>query len=103
MLLANSLVQIRGPRQPERTDFPETQHNNQSHWSYVPEPIPGDKSRPPVGQPDARHVSFLHDGKIFDCRTQLALQVSPPHQYSEYPDVPTTDVSLHRVCLAVIG
>ena len=36
-------------------------------------------------------------------RTQLSLQVSPPRQYSECPDVLTTNVSLHRVCLALIG
>ncbi len=50
VLLANSLFQIRGPRQPQLTDLLETQHDNQSHLSYV-------------GQPDARHVSFLLDGQ----------------------------------------
>ena len=58
VLLANSLLQIRGPRQPEHTGFPKTQHNHQSHWSNA--------------QP-------------------------------EYPDGPMADVSLRRICLAVIG
>ena len=35
--------------------------------------------------------------------TKLVIQVSPPRQYSEVPDVLTMNVSLHRVCLAVIG
>ena len=68
VLLTNSLFQIRGPRQPEPTDFLETQHNNQSHCSYVQEHNPGDESRA-----------------------------------SRPPDVTTTNVGLHRVCLAVIG
>ena len=36
-------------------------------------------------------------------KTQLALQASPPRHRSEYPEVPTTNVSLRRVCLAMIG
>ena len=66
VLLANSLFQIRGPRQPELTDFLEIQRNGQSHWNNVPGPIPGDESRTsrsPVGQPAARNVSFLQDVK----------------------------------------
>ena len=62
VLLANSLFQIQGPRQPESTDFLGTRHNDQSHSSYVPGHNPGGESRasrPPVSQPDARHVSFL--------------------------------------------
>ena len=61
VLLANSLLQIRGPRQPEHTDVLESQHNNQGHWSDAPGLIPGGESRtsqPPVVQPDARNVSF---------------------------------------------
>ena len=62
VLLANSLFQIRGARQLEPTDFLNAQRNDQSHCNYVPEPILGGESRasrPPVGQPDARNVSFL--------------------------------------------
>jgi hypothetical protein len=94
------------PRQPEPTYPFETQHSNQTHRSHVPEPIPGDEfrtSHPPAGRPNARDVSVLREHKESACRTQLPLQVPAPHQYSEYPDVPPTNVSLHRVCLAVVG
>ena len=66
VLLANSLFQIRGTRKPEPTDFIKAQHSVQIHCNYPPGFIPGGvnrASRPPVGQPDARHVSFLHDRK----------------------------------------
>ena len=68
VLLANSLFQIRGPRQPELTDFLGTQHNDQIHRIYVPEHLLGDEhrtSQPPLGQPVARNVSFLQDVKSF--------------------------------------
>ena len=99
VLLANSVFQIRGPREPELA----IQRNGQSHWSNVPGPIPQDESRtsrPPVGQPDTRNVSFFTRCEESDCRTQLAL---PVFQCSEYPDAPTTGVSLRRLCLAVIS
>ena len=62
VLLANSLFQIRGPRQPEPTSFFEARHNDQSHYNHVPGTISADESRasrPHGGQPDARHVSFV--------------------------------------------
>ena len=52
MLLANSLLQVRGPREPEYTDFLKAQPNNQMHWSNALGLVPGDESRtaePPVG------------------------------------------------------
>ena len=67
VLLANSLFQIRGPRQPILTDFLETQYNTQNHCNYVPDPTPRGEcraSRPPVGQLDACHVSFYTTGGV---------------------------------------
>ena len=43
-LLANSSNQIRGPREPELSDFLKTQHN-QNRWSNVLGLISGDESR----------------------------------------------------------
>ena len=66
VLLANSSFQIRGRRQLEPTNFIKTQRNDQNHCNYAPGRIPGGErstSRPPVGQPNTRHVSFLHDRK----------------------------------------
>ena len=106
MLLADSLLQIRGPRQPDYTNVLETQRNNQSLGVNALGLIPEDESRTsrlPVYQPVARNVSFFTECEEYDCRTQLALQIFPPQQYPEHPDGQTNDVSLRRVCLAVIG
>ena len=66
VLLANSLLQIRGPRQPELTDLLGAQHNDQIRRIYVPEYLLGNEGRtsqPPAGQPAARNVSFLQNVK----------------------------------------
>ena len=65
-LLANSLLQIRGPRQPDHTNILGTQHNGQSLGSNALGFISGDKSktsRPPLGRPLAYNVSFLQGAK----------------------------------------
>ena len=93
VLLANTLFQIRGPRQPELTDFLETRHNNQTHCNYVPEPIPRSESRAsrhPVGQLDACHVSFLHDGRSLSIELNFLyrfplLSIPPSIQKSRQP------------------
>ena len=58
VLLANSLLQIRGPRQPEYTDFVKTDHDHRSHRSGVLGLIPGDEIR--ISEPP---VSFLQGVK----------------------------------------
>ena len=44
VLLANSSLQIRGPRHPEPSNLVETQHNNQNHWNDALGLVPGDAS-----------------------------------------------------------
>ena len=91
VLLANSLFQIRGTRRPEPTDFIKTQHNDQIHCNYVPGPIPGGEnrtSRPPVGQLDARHVSFLHN------RKSLVVELNSHYRFS--PLVTTLSAQMSR-------
>ena len=80
VLLANSLLQIRGPRQPEHTNVLETRHNSRSHWSNALGPIPGNEcrtSRPPVGQPDACNVSFLQNAKSLIVELNSYYRFSP--------------------------
>jgi len=99
VLLANSLFQIRGPRQPEPTNFLETQNNNQSHCRYVQEPIPGDESRtsqPPVGQPDARHVSFLHD------RRSLIIELNSHYRFPPHISTPSMQMFLQLMSVCIV-
>ena len=80
VLLANLLLQIRGPRQPELTDVLETQHNSQRHRIYVPEHLLGGESRtsqPPAGQPAARNVSFFTGREEFDIDLNSHCRFSP--------------------------
>ena len=96
VLLANSLFQIRGTRKPEPTDFIMAQHSVQTHCDYLPELIPGGvnrASRPPVGQADARHVSFLHDRK--------SLVVEPNSYYRFLPLVTGLSVRMSRQGMSV--
>ena len=48
VLLADSLFQIRGPRQPELANVLETQDNRQTPCSYAPESIAGSAGVPPT-------------------------------------------------------
>ena len=91
VLLANSLFQIRGTRKPDPTNFMKTQHNDQIHCNYVPGPIPGGEnraSRPPSGQPDTHHVSFLHD------RKSLVVELNSHYRFS--PLVTTLSAQMSR-------
>ena len=48
VLLADSLFQRRGPRQPEQTSIFSTQSYHQAHRAYTPEPSSGGADIPPT-------------------------------------------------------
>ena len=70
--LANSLLQIRGARQQDHSDFVGTQHVNQIYWNNALELVPGDES----GTPDSP-VSFFQGVKSLIVELNSHYRFSP--------------------------
>ena len=99
VLLADSSFQIRGRHKLEPTEFIKTQRNFQSHCNYVPEPIPGGErraSRSRVGQPDARHMSFLHD------RKSLIVELNSHYRFPHLASVLSIHISRHQMSVCIV-
>ena len=99
VLLANSLFQTRGTRKLEPTDFIRSQQNDQRHFNYVPGPIPGGEnraSRPPVGQLDTRHVSFLHD------RKSLVVELNSHYRFPSLVGTLSVQMSRQQMSVCIV-